>query len=196
MNQTRKRFYILGQRKLVTEVVQRCFRCAKKWWKLLQLPLPPFHPRRMGNLRPLRAFAEIGIYHMGPFQLRQGRGSIEGYVLVIACCATRAVNLEMSLSTGADHVVAALQRHMGVYGSPTYINSDGAPGFVKVRRVVQERSTLLNREGWVNLEGPKWEINIPYSPTWSSHVEAMVKITKNALQNLHTGPVITRLTPD
>ena len=69
--------------------------------------MPEFHESRMGN-HSLMAFNEIGIDHAGPFQLRQGRSTVEGYVLVIACCATRAVNLEMSLSTGADHVLAAL----------------------------------------------------------------------------------------
>ena len=143
-----------------------------------------------------RAFTEIGIDHIGPFQLRQGRVTVEGYVLVTACCATRAINLEMSLSTGAEHVLAALQRHVGVYGGANYINSDGAPGYVKARRLVEANSSLVKEEGWANVGAPKWEINVPYSPTWSSHVEAMVKITKNALKKLHTSPCLTKLTPD
>ena len=106
-----------------------------------------------------------------------------GYILVIACCATRAINLEMSLSTGADHVLAALQRHIGVFGPPTYINSDQAAGYVKARRVMQEHSDKFTTEGWDEDHKIKWVINVPYSPTWSAHVEAMVKITKEALRN-------------
>ena len=97
--------------------------------------LPEFHATRMGN-RDLVAFTEIGIDHAGPFQLRQGRSTVQGYILVIACCATRAVNLEMSLSTGAEHVLAALQRHIGVFGAPTYINSDMARGIREGQKVV------------------------------------------------------------
>ena len=196
LNQIRKRFHVIGGRRKAADTIQACFRCAKKSWRPLTMPLPPFHPSRCGDQQPLKAFTEIGIDHMGPFQLRQGRSSVEGYVLVIACCATRAVNLEMSLSTGSEHVIAALQRHVGVYGGAMHINSDGAPGFVKARRIILENASLLVQDGWENLEAPKWAVNVPYSPTWSAHVEAMVKITKTALHKLHTGPVITRLTPD
>ena len=196
MSKIKRRFHVIGLRELATATIHDCFRCAKKSWRPLKIPPPAFHETRMHNVQPSRAFTEIGIDHMGPFQLKQGRSVVEGYVLVIACCATRAVNLEMSMSTGADHVVAALQRHTGVYGPANYINSDQAPGFVKARRIIQDKVSLLSSEGWVNLEGPKWQINVPYSPTWSSHVEAMVKITKNALKNLHTGPTLTKLTPD
>ena len=195
LNQVRKRFHVIGGRKVATSVIQDCFRCAKKSWRPLQIPTPEFHATRMGN-SGLRAFQEIGIDHMGPFLLRQNRGTVQGFVLVIACCATRAVNLEMSLSTGSEHVLAALQRHIGVYGPPMHINSDGGPGFVKARRIIQANTTALSGEGWLNLEAPEWNINVPYSPTWSAHVESMVKITKMALQKLHTGPTMSKLTPD
>ena len=146
-NQIRKRFHVVRLKRKIAEVVQKCFRCVKKSWKPLQMPLPPFHPARCGNQQPLRAFLEIGIDHMGPFHLKQGRSTVEGHVLVMACCATRAINLEMSLSTGSEHIVAALQRHVGVYGGPTHINSDGAPGFVKARRVIQENESALKQDG-------------------------------------------------
>ena len=121
---------------------------------------------------------------------------MEGYILVIACCATRAINLEMSLSTGGDHVMSALQRHIGVFGPPEYINSDQGVGYVKARRVMKEKAHQFTTEGWDHVGEPNWQINVPYSSTWSAHVESMVKITKEALKRLHTGPQITRLTPD
>ena len=149
----------------------------------------------MGN-RDLIAFNEIGIDHAGPFQLRQGRSTVEGYILVIACCATRAINLEMSLSTGAEHVLAALQRHVGVFGPPTYINSDQGSGLVKAKRLMEQKADQFTTEGWDYVGKPQWNVNVPYSPTWSSHVEAMVKITKEALKRLHSGPQITKMSPD
>ena len=181
--------------RLATQVIPQCFPCAKKQWKPFTKSLPEFHATRMGNWG-LVAFNEIGIDHAGPFQLRQGRSTVEGYVLVISCCATRAVNLEMSLSTGAEHVLPALQRHVGVCGSPEYINSDMAPGYVKARRVLLEHSDRFTAEGWDHTGKPQWRINVPYSPTWSAHAESMVKITKEALRHLHSGPQMTKLTLD
>ena len=195
MSYARRRFHIVGGRRIATEVVQQCFTCAKKQWKPVTRVLPEFHRSRMGN-KGLRAFDEIGIDHAGPYQLRQGRATVEGYILVIACCATRAVNLEMSLSTGAEHVLSALQRHIGVFGAPSYINSDMAPGYVKAKRLLYEHADQFTADGWDHVDRPKWQINVPYSPTWSGHVEAMVKITKEALRKLHSGPKMSKLTLD
>ena len=105
MNLVRNRFHMVGGQKAASKTIQRCFPCAKKNWQPLTRKLPEFHESRLGN-KALRVFNEIGIDHAGPFHLKQGRSTVEGYVLVIACCATRAVNLEMSLSTGAEHVLA------------------------------------------------------------------------------------------
>ena len=85
---------------------------------------------------------------------------------------------------------------MGVFGSPAYINSDMAPGYVKAKRLLLANVEKFTTEGWDNVHRPKWQINVPYSPTWSSHVEAMVKITKEALRNLHSGPSMNKLTLD
>ena len=195
MNIVRNRFHVVGGKGAATKTIQNCFPCAKKSWVPLGRKLPEFHESRLANKR-LVAFSEIGIDHAGPFQLRQGRSSVEGYILVIACCATRAVNLEMSLSTRAEHVLSALQRHVGVFGSPCYINSDQGAGFVKAKRLMRERADQFTTDGWDHLNYPEWNINVPYSPTWSAHVEAMVKITKEALKKLHSGPRLSRLTPD
>ena len=195
LNHLRKNYHTVGGKKGAVKTIQNCFPCAKKTWKPLTRKLPEFHGSRLGNFK-LRAFAEIGIDHAGPFQLRQGRSTVEGYILVIACCATRAVNLEMSLSTGADFVLAALQRHVGAFGAPDYINSDLGTGFVKAKRLIKEKAEMFTTEGWDNVGNPKWHTNVPYSPTWSSHVEAMVKITKEALKRLRGKPCVTRLTAD
>ena len=191
LGQTGKRFHVMGGKRLATQVIQQCFPCAKKQWKPFTKSLPEFHATRMGN-RGLVAFNEIEIDHAGPFQLRHGRSTVKGYVLVILCCATRTVNLERSLSTGAEHVLAALQRHVGVFGSPEYINSDMAPGYVKARRVLLEHSDRFTAEGWDHTGKHQWRINIPYSPTWSAHV----KITKEALRHLHSRPQMAKLTLD
>ena len=90
-----KRFWIIGARKVAKNIIKECMMCAKKKWTELQVGLPPLHPSRSATLI---AFMEIGVDHAGPFRLKQGRSTVEAHVLVIACCTTRAVSLEMSLS--------------------------------------------------------------------------------------------------
>ena len=191
--EVRKRYWIIGARKLARNIIKECMRCAKRKWTELQVEMPPLHPSRSTTLR---AFTEVGVDHAGPFRLRQGRSTVDAHVLVIACCTTRAVSLEMSMSTGAGHVLAALQRHVGVFGSPRYINSDQGSGFVRAKRLISESQEVWRKEGWEMHESVDWRLNPPYSPTWTGHVESLVKLTKKALLNLHQGPVIQALTPD
>ena len=73
---------------------------------------------------------------------------MEAHVLVIACCATRAMSLEMSMSTGAAHVLAGLQRHIGVFGSPRHINSDQGSGFIRARKLIMQSHENWRKEGW------------------------------------------------
>ena len=193
LSEARKRFWIVGARKTAKNMIRDCMRCAKKKWTELQVELPPLHPSRMVTLR---AFTEVGLDHAGPFRLRQGRSTVEAHVLVIACCTTRAVSLEMSISTGAAHVLAALQRHIGVFGSPRYINSDQGSGFVRAKRLIAESQETWRKEGWDMHEPLEWCLNPPYSPTWTGHVESLVKLTKKALEKLHLGPVLQALTAD
>ena len=193
LSKVRKRFWIIGARKVAKNIIRDCMRCAKKKWTELQVELPPLHPSRSATLRE---FTEVGVDHAGPFKLRQGRSTVEAHVLVIACCATRVVSLEMSMSTGANHVIAALQRHIGVFGTPRHINSDQGSGFVKAKRLISESQEAWRNEGWDMHESVEWRLNPPYSPTWTGQVESLVKLTKRALQNLHQGPIIQALTPD
>ena len=191
--EARKRFWVVGARKVAKRTIKDCMRCSKKRWTSLALDLPPLHPSRTNTLR---AFTEIGIDHTGPFKLRQGRSSIDAHVLVIACCATRAVSLEMSTSTGAAHVLAALQRHIGVFGSPRRINSDQGSGFVRAKKLIMQSHESWRKEGWEAYEAHEWAINPPYSPTWTGHVESIVKLTKKALEAMHQGPTIQACNQD
>ena len=191
--EARKRFWIIGGRKEAKRIIKECIRCSKKRWNSWTRDLPPLHHTHTNTLR---AFSEVGIDHAGPFKLRQGRSTIDAHVLVIACCTTRAVSLKMSTSTGAAHVLAVLQRHIRVFGSPQYINSDQGSGFVRARKLIKQSHDNWRKEGWEAYEALQWVVNPPYSPTWTGHVESLVKLTKRALEGMHQGPIIQTLTYD
>ena len=93
-------------------------------------------------------------------------------------------------------MLAALQRHIGVFGNSRYINSDQGSGFVKARRLIAESHEAWRKEGWDMQEAVEWRLNPPYSPTWTGHVESIVKLTKKALLSLHQGPIVQTLSPD
>ena len=173
--ETRKKYWVVGGRKMARKTIKGCMRCAKKSWNALRVDLPPLHQSRTVLLR---AFTEVGVDHAGPFRLKQGRSTVEVHVLVIACCTTRAVSLEMSMSTGATHVLAALQRHIGVFGSPRYINSDQGTGFVRARKLIAGSQETWKNEGWEMYESLEWNINPPTLQLLSNLVRTRGKFGK------------------
>ena len=136
----------------------------------------------------LQAFSEIGVDFCGPFFATVGRSQVKRHVLVIVCCVTRAVNIEVCHALDGKSCLAALERHMARYGRPTYVNSDNGANFIASARHLEERLKILRQEGvpessrWTcNIE---WYFNPPASPTWTGHVECFVKLVKRALRCL------------
>ena len=130
-------YCIPSLRKVAERVVKGCFQCARDTVRPSLLIELPKHASRLGE-HCSRAFEEIGIDHAGSFQVIQGR-KVGRYILVIACCTTRAVSLEVCESTSCLEVVQALQRHSGTFCPPDHINNDNASGFVSAAKEVENR---------------------------------------------------------
>ena len=185
----RAEYWIMGCAGLVKRVVSSCHFCARLNAKPYKLPLPPLHLSRTGLfVGRLQAFSEIGIDFAGPFCATIGRSQVKRYALIIVCCTTRAVNVEVCHSLNGKSCLAALDRHMARYGQPSYINSDNGANFLASSRHLEERIQVLRqpdiaeRLRWTaNIE---WYFNPPASPTWTGHVECFVKMVKKALKCL------------
>ena len=190
LDQLRREHWVIGGAFLAKETSSNCHFCARLKAQPYRLPLPPLHPSRTGLFTKgrLQAFSEIGIDFCGPYFATVGRSQVKRHVLVIACCITRAVNIEVCHSLDGKSCLAALEHHMARYGRPSYVNSDNGSNFLALARHLEERLRIL-RQGGVpesarrdcNIE---WYFNPPASPTWSGHVEIFVKMVKRALRCL------------
>ena len=185
----REKYWVIQGKSCAKDVVNNCLFCARMIARPYKLPLPPLHPSRSSqHQRPLRAFQEIGIDFCGPFKVAVGRSLQNRYALVLACCATRAVNVEVCHSLSGQSCLAALERHCARYSQPSYINSDNGSNFLASARHLEERIEVLrqhhlpeHRRWHPNIQ---WYFNPPSSPTWTGHVECFVKLVKSALKRL------------
>ena len=210
MAEVRKQMWVLQLDKLVKDILKKCPHCQRRDFQSeSRRPLPPLDTYRLPEaqqegekaqaadepslqehmekeIAKRKAFDAIGIDHMGPYKVKmnKGRGSQMRYVLVIGCLATRATNLELVTAEDTYSTRMALERHVSLFGKPRYINSDGAGCFraVKSDLETQERVTQRVLEELM-LVNPtlKWVVNPPYSPRFSGHTEALVKIARKAL---------------
>ena len=185
----RERYWIIQGSASARETVRNCLFCAKTLARPFPRPLPPLHLSRSGKFwASLRAFQEIGIDFCGPFSVTIGRSQHKRYAMVIACCTTRAVNVEVCHALDGQSCLAALERHCARYAQPRYINSDNGSNFLASARHLETRIAVLrdhclpeHRRWHPNIE---WYFNPPSSPTWTGHVECFVKLVKNALKKL------------
>ena len=141
----RAEYWIIGGTGLAKRTVSECHFCARLNAKPYKLPLPSLHPSRTGLfvVGRLQAFSEIGIDFAGPFYATVGSSQVKRYALIIVCCTTRAVSVEVCHSLSGKSCLAALDRHMARYGQPSYINSDNDTNFLASSRHLEERIRIL-----------------------------------------------------
>ena len=145
--QVRKQYWVIQGNAGAREVVRNCYFCARMIARPSKLPLPPLHLSRSGSVQvALKAFQEVGIDFCGPFNVRVGRSSQKRYALIVACCTTRAINVEICYALNGQSCLAALERHCARYSQPRYINSDNGSNFLASARHLEERIEVLRTQ--------------------------------------------------
>ena len=88
---------------------------------------------------------EVGLDLFGHYFIKHGltRASSKRWVMVIACCWTRAVNLEVVMSESTLSAHLALERHCSVYNKPDYINTDNGGCYEGIFNDLQEQWAFM-----------------------------------------------------
>ena len=187
--EVRWKVWIIGIGQLAKLVIKNCARCSRSVkTRPLNIGIAPLHFSRL----PLAggcAFHEIGIDMAGPFFSKHGRtrAVCKRFVLLFACCWTRALSLEVMDGASTESCVSAFLRHCSTFGFPRYVNSDRGSNLVGLDRHLQDRWKVLetefdkHKQDWPMI---RWHFNPPYSPRFSGHIETMVKIMKTSLRKM------------
>ena len=77
------------------------------------------------------SFSYVGVDLSGPFTVRRGRTSAEGYGALFTCLTIRAVHIEIVHSMDTESFINALRRFIARRGRPEEIRSDNGGNFVK-----------------------------------------------------------------
>ncbi len=193
-----ERYWMPKPRQEVYRVLQECLSCRRRLAKPRRPPTGPLPSFRvpLPQEEPL-AFVHVGMDCAGPFRVKRGRSEELHYMLLLTCCKTRAVRLELLGSLAVDSLLLALSRAAERGVRPKLILSDNGGNF--------QAAQQLQGEVWQLLKGARaereaafpmveWKFNPPYASHWGGVFERLIGSAKRAL--LHALPATARFTAE
>ena len=181
----RERYYILGGRTTVSEVLRYCVPCQK----LEKTPLPQKEgtlPKdRIELVKPFRA---TGIDVLGPIGVKMGnRATHKRWVLLLTCMATRAISLQPLKDMSTPTLINALVKFHNTFPGLEIIYSDNGTNFKGACREIKDAVSSWNRQQIseeLKVQGVEWVWGPPNSPHWGGVYERLVRSAKRHLKFL------------
>ena len=137
MHEVRRKYWIIGLRKMAKAVVSNCVLCRK----LRRKPLDQL----MGQVPSLRVaagfppFSNTAMDMFGPLQIRLNRRTLqEAQVLIFTCTTTRAIHLELVTDKSSEAFLIAFRRFACLHGHPNVCWSDCGSNFVGAQEYLRE----------------------------------------------------------
>ncbi|XP_062538270.1 uncharacterized protein LOC134206557 [Armigeres subalbatus] len=183
----RLRFWPLGGRSVIRNIVHRCQKCFRCKPTSVQQFMGDLPAARVTVSRP---FSDAGVDYFGPVYLRPipRRATVKAYVAVFVCLCMKAVHLELVSDLSTDRFLQALRRFVARRGLCTNIYSDNGTNFVGARNQLKDLLKLLksnDHNSAVSKEcakvGIQWHFIPPSAPHFGGLWEAAVRSTKHHL---------------
>ena len=158
----RNKFWITKAKRLCRKVKTKCMTCKRFDGKVMNEVMAPLPEERVTLSRP---FSFIGVDFAGPFMTKVRGEVTKSYLLVIVCCSTRALHLELTESLMTEDFILAFRRFVARRGWPKGIRSDNGRTFVKAAEMLKI----------------SWKFNPPHAPWWGGQFERYVQLVKKPL---------------
>lgn len=125
-------YWIIGEKRLVSSVLQKCVVCRKlrgnnQQQKMADLP--------EDRIIPGPPFTNVGIDTFGPWTIltrkaRGGAANSKRWAIIFTCLTTRSVHLEVVEELSSSSFINALRRFISIRGPVKIIRSDCGTNFV------------------------------------------------------------------
>ena len=177
----RERFWISSGYMTTKRIINKCIQCKKLYGRAVKINQSDYKDYLINPSHiPYR---RIALDHIGPVTILNDVGQkCKGYVLIVTCLFTRAVNLISSTRINAEGFLEALQSHIFTYGMPEFILSDNGSPIVSSINLIQATLDDPDVKNFLRQRGIKPLLFEPYPPNASylgGLVESLVKQVKN-----------------
>ena len=189
MHEARRKFWIVGLRKMAKAVVSNCVLCRK----LRRKPLDQL----MGQVPSLRVaagfppFSNTAMDMFGPLQIRLNRRTLqEAQVVIFTCTTTRAIHLELVTDKTSEAFLMAFRRFACLHGHPNVCWSDCGSNFVGAQEYLRQVmhgwdipkiQSAISEEFACDFE---WQWNTPHASHQNGVVESLIKSVRQALNSV------------
>ncbi|XP_035794990.1 uncharacterized protein LOC118468338 [Anopheles albimanus] len=187
----RTRYWMRDIRRTVVGVLARCVPCAKARPHPFAQQMGPLPVPRVNASPP---FTHTGVDLCGPFVVlpgMKGYRSIDVYVCIFVCFATKAVHLEVVEDQSTQAFISGLMsgRFVSLRGKPNVIHCDNGRNFIGAARELQRMRDAFDDpqfqrsiiEGAAE-EGIRFAFIPPRSPNFGGLWEANIKVAKRLLK--------------
>ena len=185
-NQLRRRFWIVGGRRLVSKVLHQCLDCRKKLTGPMAQLMAPLPPSRVTIAPP---FHTTGLDLFGPLYMGIGRGRRQKcWGCIFTCTRIRAVHLELVEKLTSSSFINALIRFANRRGYPREVICDNGTNF---------RGASIELKNWLKEweasgEAPKAALPLgiewKFIPPGASHqggvYESLIRPCRRILENI------------
>ena len=129
MSALREKFWIMGDRKVIRTVINKCVNCRRhdsKPLDSLPAPLPLY------RIRDAAVFEIVEVDFIGPLHLKGGQ---KAWISLFTCAVFRAVYLDLVTPLSTASLLMALRCHIARRGRPSVIYSDNGTNFVGLNNI-------------------------------------------------------------
>ena len=180
------KFWIIGGRTLVKQIIHKCVVCRR--FEALPYRAPPSAPP-LPNFRVNEAppFAYTAVDYAGPMYVRGHHKEAEGnkiWICLFTCCVTRATHLQLVLDLSTTTFIRCLKKFTARRGVPKKIVSDNAKTFKAAAEAI---TTMLNHEDLKDHlmnQRIDWNFNLEKTPWLGSLFERLIRSTKLCLRKM------------
>ena len=179
----KQRFYILGGKTAVNNVVDKCIRCQRLFSQ------PP--SQRMGDLPAERLtttapFSSAGCDVFGWYPVRHGgRGTTKRWVLLATCFSTRAIAMFVLKDMSATTTINALVRLNSQFPGVKKIYSDNGSNFRSADKELKEAVSKWNKndlDRQLEEQGIEWVFGPAYCGSAGGTWERVIGLVKHLIK--------------
>ena len=181
----REKFWIVGVRSSVRNIVNVCFNCWRRQAPVMQQKMASLSEERITPSRP--PFTNVGVNCFGPFTVCRGQTTAKRYGVLFMCLAIRAVHIEVVYSLDTESFINALRRFIA-RGRPEQIRSDNGGNLVKGEKELREALQAWNQaqiHECLLQHNVKWMFNPPAAShlgVWERCIRTVRKFVKALLR--------------
>ena len=182
-------FWIVGARRIISSMIQRCVTCNRLRGKFCCQKMADLPPDRVNPSPP---FTFVGIDTFGPWPVvarrtRGGQSNQKRWAVLFTCLVSRAIHIEVVEELSSSSFINALRRFLSIRGPVQQFRSDRGTNFVGATEDLSINA-LFVEDGpvrkFLNDSGIDWLFNPPHSSHMGGAWERMIGVSRRILDSM------------